>query len=103
MKQLYEFDVEFDDGTVERVVADQRDVARWEGHPQWAPDRPFLRSRFMAWSALKRQGNTNVSWERFNERDCAEVRVPEIDEEDGEGEQSPSPPTRGRKARDAAS
>lgn len=89
-----EWIVEFADGTEHRVVSDQRDMARWEVQDFAGPGRPFLQSRFVAWSALRRQGAYAKSFDVFNEQDCVETRVdlPDPpDDEDGEGEQGVNP------------
>jgi hypothetical protein len=66
--------VELDGGRVLQVVADQRDIARWEAHD--GPDGRYTRVRFLAWSAMTRQGLTTASWQQFNETDCVEVVDP---------------------------
>jgi hypothetical protein len=72
------------------VVVDQRDNARWEVQPFRDDDAPFLRIRFLAWSALTRQGQYAAPFERFNDVDCMFVGAPDDDEEP-EGEQGLDP------------
>lgn len=81
--------VEMDDGEELRVVSDQRDIAKWEVHPQHTNDRPHLMVRFLAWSALNRQGLWKGTFEKFNEQ-CVEVRD-DVDEAEPEGEQGLDP------------
>jgi hypothetical protein len=68
-----------DDGSQIKVVADQRDVARWEVQPfgtslEQARSRSFTFLRFMAWNAARRGGLTKLPWERFDD-ECADVDV----------------------------
>jgi len=81
-----ELEVEMSDGAKHRVVADQRDFARWEVQPD-ADDRNIhTRARFLAWSAMTRQGLTTTPFSRFNLEDCVEVNA-----DDGEDEQGLDP------------
>lgn len=87
-KFVIELDVEMEDGSTFSVVADQRDVARWEVQPFGCPagemdDSPsvtFL--RFLAWSAAFRQQVTALKWDAFDAQ-CVEAMPP--DDEEGEG------------------
>jgi hypothetical protein len=71
--------VEMEDGKTWEVTADQRDVARWEIQPFGGPlarmsEKLMTFGRFVAWSASKRQGLTDLSWEAF---DNAAIEVTE--------------------------
>jgi hypothetical protein len=90
---------EMDDGSTHHVIADQRDYARWEVQPDADDARYHLKARFLAWSAMTRQGLTTTPFSRFNLNDCVEVHVPD-DDESAEGEQGLDP---GRKEAGAAS
>ncbi len=82
---LFELTVEMDDGQTFQVVADQRDIARWEVQPfGW----PFVAAetsmsmgffRFLGWSAMFRQQLTTLTWDTFNAQ-CIEA-MPLDDEE----------------------
>ena len=100
--QLFEMLVRMDDGGEHDVVADQRDLAKWEVQ-DFAGDRPVLQVRFLAWSALSRQGVYRQPWDRFNNVDCVEVVDKVEPPTDGEGEQGPRPPKRGRRTPPAES
>jgi hypothetical protein len=97
-KMLFELQVEMDDGATYRVVADQRDVARWEVQPYGWPvakieDRmSMLFCRFLGWSAASRQQLTVLSWEDFDGQ-CVEALPVE---EDGLADDAADP---GRTAR----
>jgi hypothetical protein len=85
----FELDVEMDDGATYQVVADQRDIARWEVQPFGWPivkveDHASMSFfRFLGWSAMFRQQLTTLKWEQFNDT-CVEV-LPADDDEDGTG------------------
>lgn len=78
-RMLLEFTVEMEDGTTTDVVADQRDICKWEaqdfGCPWEAiPSRtPLLAMRWIAWSALTRRELTDLKWPDFDAQ-CVEVR-----------------------------
>jgi hypothetical protein len=55
------------------VSSDQRDLAAWEAHNDYKPAAVHLQARFVAWSALRRNGLYTDSWRTFNEVDCIEV------------------------------
>lgn len=78
MATLFELQVEMEDGTTTDVVADQRDIARWEIQDFGCPlndigTRMHLAYRWLGWSALSRRGLTELSWPDFD-RLCLEVR-----------------------------
>ena len=84
---LFELYVEMEDGTTFSVVADQRDIARWEVQPFGGPfsgfeDKGMTGMRFLAWSAAFRQQLTTLKWEEFNDK-CVEA-IPPGEEEEGE-------------------
>ncbi len=86
---LLELHVEMEDGTTHDVVADQRDVAKWEIQDFGCPysefeTRSMLAMRWLAWSALTRRGAVTLSWLEFDAV-CVEVADPE-DEQDGEAD-----------------
>jgi hypothetical protein len=86
-QMLFELDVEMDGDEPERytVVADQRDVARWEvqsfGWPvsQIEEKASMAFFRFLAWSASVRQQKTTETWDAWTAR-CVEA-MPVSDEE----------------------
>ncbi|MER5703477.1 hypothetical protein ABT023_16250 [Micromonospora sp. NPDC002296] len=93
---LIELRVEMDDGTTYDVVADQRDVARWEiqdfGCPIGQIDtRMHLAYRWLAWSALTRRQQITLSWPDFD-RDCVEVIDPPDADEGTAGDVDPGQP-----------
>lgn len=89
-----ELRAEMEDGRALDVVADQRDVARWEVQPfgcamsEW-DSRINLATRFLAWSALTRQGElAGQTWDQFN-ADCVEVGdMPAPDDADDADDQA---------------
>jgi hypothetical protein len=88
-KLIFEVGVEMD-GAAEpySVVADQRDIARWEIQPFGCPvdqveSRMLLFLRYLAWSASRRQQLTDLDWPTFDDQ-CAEA-MPLGDDEDGAG------------------
>jgi hypothetical protein len=84
-----ELEIEWDDGTTDRLVADQRDVARWEVQEFGTPflayaSRAFVFFRFIGWSAWRRQHpDSRMTWEEFNEQRAVEVH--DLGEDDGDG------------------
>jgi hypothetical protein len=77
-----ELEIEMEDGETYRVVADQRDFARWEGQDFYDPDRKNMMTRFIGWSAAKRQGKTRLPWEPFN-IECVQVgSAPDAEDDD---------------------
>jgi len=82
---LFELDVEMDGGERYVVVADQRDVARWEvqsfGWPvsQIEEKASMGFFRFLAWAASVRQQRTTQTWDDWSAK-CIEV-LPVDDEE----------------------
>jgi hypothetical protein len=109
-----EFRVVMDGGKEHNVVADQRDLARWQVQ-DFAADkgRDIVMVRFLGWSAMTRQGLTKASWDTFNEIDC--VDVSDVSGAEGDDESldpgqpgasgtgsSTSPRSAGRRSRDRA-
>lgn len=93
----YPVSVEMDDGTTHRVVIDQRDFAALEA--QEFPERARVTmSRFLAYSAMRRNKLTTATWEDFNGSKC--VRVDDSEPDESEGEQGLDP---GQKAVPGAS
>lgn len=89
---VVEIRAEMEDGTTQDVVADQRDIARWEiqdfGCPFAAIDmRIHLGLRWLAWSALSRRNmlpavdGKPMSWEHFDAV-CVEARDQADDDEE---------------------
>lgn len=82
---IMELSVEMEDGTRHTVVADQRDIARFEVQPFGFPvaqmeDRLSMGMlRFLAWSAMVRQQLTKLTWDAFSNQ-CVEA-LPLDDEE----------------------
>jgi hypothetical protein len=89
---IFELDVEMGDGGRHKVVADQRDIARWEVQPFGWPVVKIEESvsmtffRFLGWSAMTRRQLTTLAWDAFN-AECVEV-LP-LDDEDEEGQDEP--------------
>jgi hypothetical protein len=79
---LFELTVEMDGGETFQVVADQRDIARWEVQPfgwPFAPDAEgrmpamsMTMFRFLGWSASTRRQLTKLTWEQFGAQ-CIEA------------------------------
>lgn len=93
-KLHFEIHVEMEDGETWVVVADQRDIARWEIQDFGCPwgevtSISFSLSRFLAWSASARQGKTELKWDEFNEK-CIEVG--DIPSEDGDADDDSEDP-----------
>ncbi|MCT2277992.1 hypothetical protein M3G91_10180 [Micromonospora chalcea] len=84
-----ELHVEMEDGTTHDVVADQRDIARWEIQDfgclfsEIESRSPMLALRWLAWSAMSRRGLTALPWPEFDEV-CVEAADPGGDDESGE-------------------
>ncbi|MGW3619486.1 hypothetical protein [Micromonospora arida] len=81
---FFELSVEMDDGHTHKVIADQRDIAKWEVQPFGGPFTEFdakamTGMRFLAWSAMTRQQLTTLKWDAFNDA-CVEA-MPLDDEE----------------------
>lgn len=83
---LFELEVEMEGQPTYLVVADQRDVARWEiqsfGWPivKIEEQASMTFFRFLAWAASVRQQLTTDGWEDWS-RKCVEVMPPDEDEE----------------------
>lgn len=83
---IMELNVEMDDGSTYQVVADQRDIAKWEVQPFGWPvsqaeeqmSMGFL--RFLAWSAATRRQLTTLKWDQFDAQ-CVEAGP--LDDEEG--------------------
>lgn len=86
-KFLLEYEVRLEGDVTHRVVVDQRDWARMEVQ-EFPASALLTRGRFLAWSAMTRQGMTAVKWDEFNERLCVDIE--DIGPE-SEGEQSLDP------------
>lgn len=68
--------IELADGTQHRVTVDQRDFAAAEAKDLYAgTPKQVIRTRFLAWSALTRDGGTKAPWEKFNASDCVSAEV----------------------------
>jgi hypothetical protein len=63
------------------VVTDQRDWAKLEA-ADFRETMNFTRTRYIAWSAMCRAGQYAGPFERFNERDCVDVALPDKTEDD---------------------
>lgn len=87
----FELTVELEDGSTYDVVADQRDMARWEvqdfGGPvaDWKA-KTFTFQRFIAWSSATRQQLTKLTWPEF---DAQCVCVEATDQEEPADAQDP--------------
>lgn len=92
---LIELRVEMEDGTTHDVVADQRDIAKWEIQDFGCPfsdisSRIMLALRWLAWSALSRRGRLPevdgkpMTWEQFDAV-CVEASDMPAKDDGGEG------------------
>lgn len=94
---LMEIDVEMEGGDTYQVVADQRDMAKWEVQPFGCSfnefeSRGMTAIRFLAWSALSRQQKITMKWDEFNAQ-CIEAMASGDDEDtdaDNPGQTVPS-------------
>lgn len=89
-----ELRAEMEDGTVHNVVADQRDVARWEIQDFGTPfslidSRIHMAMRWLAWCALRRRGETKLPWEKFDAQ-CVEAESLAVDDEEADGPGAPA-------------
>ncbi len=77
----FHIEVEMEGAETYTLVADQRDLAKYEVQDFYDPlvGRRHTSMRFLAWSASVRQGRTKLPWEKFNEQ-CIEARDPKEDE-----------------------
>jgi len=80
----FEFVAVMEDGARYPVVADQRDIAAFEIHPDGCSfreylTRPFTFARFCSWHALVRQRTVDMSWTDFDAA-CVEVETKDEDE-----------------------
>lgn len=86
-KMLFELSVELDGDEPYVIVADQRDVARWEVQSfGWPVSQIEERAsmgffRFLGWAASVRAQRTTEAWETWDLR-CAEVMP--VEEEESE-------------------
>lgn len=90
-KLTFNIEVEMEDGTAYRVTADQRDLVRWERHPDGGAVTAANRhtcQRFLAWSALQRTGETILKWPLWDAR-CVEALEKEADTADDAGDPGP--------------
>lgn len=90
---LIELHAQLEDGRTFDVVADQRDVARWEIQDFGVPfsitfeTRPMLAMRWLGWCALSRRDQLDgMTWEEFDAV-CVEVADPVADAAAGDGDQ----------------
>jgi hypothetical protein len=90
----FDLNVEMEDGSTYQVVADQRDMAKWEVQPFGSSfqnalngERQLLFTRWVAWSASVRRGLTELSWDDFDNK-CVEVTPVS----DGDGEVNDADP-----------
>lgn len=67
----FDLQVEMDGGETYAVVADQRDLSRFEQTDFYTP-RKHTMIRYLAWAASVRQARTTLPWEAFNAQ-CVEV------------------------------
>lgn len=92
----FELHVVMDNGITDDVVADQRDIAKFEiqsfGWPiqelETRPTMMFL--RYLAWSVSVRQGLTDKAWDEWNEH-CIEVFPPDDDETTDDADDAAAP------------
>ncbi len=71
------------------AVVDQRDHAAFEGSDLFENSGMVTKIRWLAWHALKRNGQTTAGWPEFNSKLCVQATVisgqDEPDAEDEEG------------------
>lgn len=67
----FDLEVEMEGGETYAVVADQRDVSKFEMEDFYTP-RKHTMARYLAWAASRRQGLTKLRWDDFNGQ-CVEV------------------------------
>ena len=83
---IFALHVEMEDGTTYDVVADQRDLVRWERHPEGSAitneAKVMQMLRFLAWSVLQRTGEIDLKWPAFD-RQLVEAVERDDDEEAG--------------------
>ncbi|MEV4350969.1 hypothetical protein AB0J83_41460 [Actinoplanes sp. NPDC049596] len=71
--EQYRLVVTMDNGDVHELVADQRDVAKWEMSEFDKPTAgPRTQSRFLAWNVMRRKGLTKSQFDKWND-ECANV------------------------------
>lgn len=98
----FELSVEMDDGTKWEVVADQRDVARWEVQPFGWPAGQIKEQvsmaffRFLAWSASTRQQFTTDTWEKFDGLCVEAMPLPDPEDDDDASDPGQSAPSGSR-------
>ncbi|RKN38451.1 hypothetical protein [Micromonospora endolithica] len=68
---LFDLRAEMEDGTTYDVVADQRDIAKWEVQDFGTAfadigSRQHMAYRWLAWSALTRRGLVDLEWPEFD-------------------------------------
>lgn len=70
----FTLEIEYEDGTVEKVTSDQRDIAAWELTDISMPwleamkTRTHVTFRWLAWHALIRTNRTEESWDDWSAR-----------------------------------
>lgn len=94
MSTVWNVSVELADGKTFEVKADQRDVAKFEIHPDGCSfyayqTRPLTFLRFLAWNAGRRAGQHALTWEEFGE-EC--VSVEDLDGDEAAPESDPGQP-----------
>lgn len=93
----FELDAEMEDGKTFSVVADQRDIAKFEIQPfgrtmvAMEDDIPMVFFRYLAWSAATRQQLTELKWEEFDAQ-CIEALPPDEPKEAPADSEDPSNP-----------
>ncbi len=103
-KMIFELAVEMDGQEPFTVVADQRDVAKWEIQPFGWPavkieeEASMVFFRFLAWSACVRQQRTQEGWDAWSAK-CVEV-LPVDDEESALPADAEDPGQTDRSAKD---
>lgn len=82
---LLEINAEMESGEVYKVVADQRDIAKWEIQEFGCPfpeleSRSMLGMRWLAWHALHRMQRVTMTWSAFDAL-CIEAGPPTEEDE----------------------
>lgn len=81
------------DGGELLAIVDQRDVAAFEGSDLYDDEggRPTVRTRWLAWSALRRAKAVTASWKDFNTELCVQAWAVTEEEEEPADDESLDP------------
>ena len=96
----FELTVTYDDGTVQKVVAGQREMAAFEAEPFGCSSaaamdlRPMTFLRYIAWAALRRTTAGVPAYPKWS-AGVDEVAAPDVDEVPAPDPTNPGPPGEG--------